>query len=187
MEGCAIASPNMRPRRDVPQDGVRRNEMIRAREVRVIGADGEQLGILQRNEAIALAKEAGMDLVEVASTSEPPVCRIMDYGKFRFEQAKREKEAKKKQHIIDIKEVRMTPKIGDHDFDVKVKNAEKFLKDGDKVKVSVKFRGREIVHTDIAKELLVDLGERVGSIGTMEREPKLEGRNMIMILAPKAE
>ena len=114
MEGCAIASPNMRPRRDVPQDGVRRNEMIRAREVRVIGADGEQLGILQRNEAIALAKEAGMDLVEVASTSEPPVCRIMDYGKFKYEQQKKKQEAKKRQSVVQIKEIKVRPKTDEH-------------------------------------------------------------------------
>lgn len=153
----------------------------------MVDENGEQLGVLMLREALRISAEKNLDLVEVAPAARPPVCKIMDYGKYKYEQSKHEKEAKKKQRIIDIKEVRMTPKIGDHDFDVKVKNAEKFLKDGDKVKVSVKFRGREIVHTDIAKELLVDLGERVGSIGTMEREPKLEGRNMIMILAPKAE
>ena len=112
----------MRPRRDVPQDGVRRNEMIRAREVRVIGADGEQLGILQRNEAIALAKEAGMDLVEVASTSEPPVCRIMDYGKFKYEQQKKKQEAKKRQSVVQIKEIKVRPKTDDHDYETKLRH-----------------------------------------------------------------
>ena len=148
MEGCAIASPNMRPRRDVPQDGVRRNEMIRAREVRVIGADGEQLGILQRNEAIALAKEAGMDLVEVASTSEPPVCRIMDYGKFKYEQQKKKQEAKKRQSVVQIKEIKVRPKTDDHDYETKLRHIRRFLEDGDRCKVTVFFRGREIVHKD---------------------------------------
>ena len=137
MEGCAIASPNMRPRRDVPQDGVRRNEMIRAREVRVIGADGEQLGILQRNEAIALAKEAGMDLVEVASTSEPPVCRIMDYGKFKYEQQKKKQEAKKRQSVVQIKEIKVRPKTDDHDYETKLRHIRRFLEDGDRCKVTV--------------------------------------------------
>jgi len=153
----------------------------------VVDENGEQLGVLMLREALRISAEKSLDLVEVAPSARPPVCKIMDYGKYKYEQSKHEKEAKKKQRVIDIKEVRMTPKIGDHDFDVKVKNTEKFLKDGDKVKVSIKFRGREIVHTDIAKELLVNLGERLSSVGVMEREPKLEGRNMIMILAPKAE
>lgn len=153
----------------------------------MVDENGEQLGVLMLREALRISAEKSLDLVEVAPSARPPVCKIMDYGKYKYEQSKHEKEAKKKQRVIDIKEVRMTPKIGDHDFDVKVKNTEKFLKDGDKVKVSIKFRGREIVHTDIAKELLVNLGERLSSVGVMEREPKLEGRNMIMILAPKAE
>ena len=153
----------------------------------MVDENGEQLGVLMLREALRISAEKSLDLVEVAPSARPPVCKIMDYGKYKYEQSKHEKEAKKKQRVIDIKEVRMTPKIGDHDFDVKVKNTEKFLKDGDKVKVSIKFRGREIVHTDIAKELLVNLGERLSSVGVMEREPKLEGRNRIMILALKAE
>lgn len=134
-----------------------------------------------------LSIEKNLDLVEISPEARPPVCKLMDFGKFKYEQSKHLKEAKKKQHIISVKEVRMTPKIEDHDFDVKVRNAEKFLKDGDKVKVSVRFRGREIIHTDIAKDLLVTLGNRVSAVGIVDKEPKVEGRNMIMFLNPKAE
>ena len=155
----------MRPRRDVAQDGVRRNEMIRAREVRVIGADGEQLGILQRNEAINLAKEAGLDLVEVASTSEPPVCRIMDYGKFKYEQQKKKQEAKKRQTVVQIKEIKVRPKTDDHDYETKVRHIRRFLEEGARCKVTVFFRGREIVHKDRAyprgRELAENLKELI--------------------------
>lgn len=187
MEGCAIASPNMRPRRDVPQDGVRRNEMIRAREVRVIGADGEQLGILQRNEAIALAKEAGMDLVEVASTSEPPVCRIMDYGKFKYEQQKKKQEAKKRQSVVQIKEIKVRPKTDDHDFETKVRHIKRFLEDGDRVKVTVFFRGREIVHKDRGLSILERVIADTKDVGKVEQEPRAEGRTLQMLLTPVAK
>ncbi|MEA4883075.1 MAG: translation initiation factor IF-3 [Clostridia bacterium] len=163
------------------------NEEIRAREVRVVDENGEQLGILQLRDALRVAAERNLDLVEVAPTARPPVCRIMDFGRFKYEQSKRDREARKKQHIVSIKEVRMTPKIEDHDFSVKTKNAEKFLRDGDKVKVTVRFRGREIVHADIARKLLQELAATVTEVGAVEREPKVEGRNMIMILTPKAE
>ena len=175
----------MRPKREAPQDGTRRNDMIRAREVRVIGADGEQLGILQRNEAIAMAQEAGLDLVEVAATSEPPVCRIMDYGKFRFDQMKKEKEAKKNQHVVEIKEVRMSPGIDTNDFNTKVRSAQKFLKEGNRVKVSVRFRGREMAHTNLGEDLLVKFGEDCSEFATVDKNPKLEGRFMSMFLSPK--
>ena len=128
----------------MPQDSVRRNEMIRAREVRVIAADGEQLGILQRNEAIALAKEAGMDLVEVSSNSEPPVCRVMDYGKFKYEQQKKKQEAKKNQTVVQIKEIKVRPKTDDHDYETKVRHIRRFLEDGDRCKITVFFRAAQL-------------------------------------------
>ncbi|HNU95115.1 MAG TPA: translation initiation factor IF-3 [Bacillota bacterium] len=163
------------------------NEEIRAREVRVVDDNGEQLGIMALRDALRAAAERNLDLVEVAPTARPPVCRIMDFGRFKYEQSKRDREARKKQHIVSIKEVRMTPKIEDHDFEVKVKNAEKFLREGDKVKVSVRFRGREIVHTDIAQRLLREMAATLSAVSSMEREPKVEGRNMIMILSPKQD
>lgn len=161
------------------------NGQIRAREVRVIGDDGEQLGVIQLRDALRIAQEKELELVEVAPTARPPVCRIMNFGKFKYEQSKRDKEARKKQKVITIKEVRMTPKIEDHDFDVKTRNAERFLKEGDKVKVTVRFRGREIVHADLAKTMLNDLATRLAEVGSVERPPRVEGRQMIMIFAPK--
>ena len=149
--------------------------------------NGEQLGIMALRDALRAAAERNLDLVEVAPTARPPVCRIMDFGRFKYEQSKRDREARKKQHIVSIKEVRMTPKIEDHDFEVKVKNAEKFLREGNKVKVSVRFRGREIVHTDIAQRLLREMAATLSAVSSMEREPKVEGRNMIMILSPKQD
>ncbi|NLM54398.1 MAG: translation initiation factor IF-3 [Firmicutes bacterium] len=163
------------------------NNEIRAREVRVIDANGEQLGIMSIRDALRLAGEHQLDLVEVAPNANPPVCRIMDYGKHKYEQSKRDKIAKKKQKVITIKEVRMSPKIDEHDFDVKVRAAERFLKAGDKVKVSVRFRGREIVHADLAKTKLTQLTDLLKDIGTVERLPKLEGRQMIAVLAPKTD
>ncbi len=148
---------------------------------------GEQLGIMPLREALRAAAERNLDLVEVAPTARPPVCRIMDFGRYKYEQNKREREARKKQHIVSIKEVRMTPKIEDHDYDVKVKNADKFLREGDKVKVSVRFRGREIVHADIAQRLLREMASTLSEVSIMEREPRVEGRHMIMILAPRQE
>ena len=138
-------------------------------------------------EAIRVAADRDLDLVEVAPTARPPVCRIMDYGRYKYEQSKREREARKKQHVVDIKEVRMTPKIEDHDFSVKTKNAERFLRDGDKVKVTVRFRGREIVHSNLARKLLMEMAENLADVGSVERQPRVEGRHMIMILSPKQE
>lgn len=166
---------------------LRINEEIRAKEIRVVSSDGEQLGIILVKDALKIALEKELDLVEVAPTAKPPVCRIMDYGKYRYEQSKREREARKKQKIIEIKEIRMTPKIETHDFQVKVKAAQKFLKDGDKVKAIIRFRGREIVHADLGKALLKQLFEDVQEHAIMEREPKIEGKNMIMILSCKSE
>ncbi|HOP75580.1 MAG TPA: translation initiation factor IF-3 [Bacillota bacterium] len=166
---------------------MRVNEEIRAKEVRVVSPEGEQLGIMSVRDALRIAQEKELDLVEVAPNAKPPVCRIMDYGKYRYEQSKREREARKKQKVIEIKEIRMTPKIESHDFQVKVKAAQKFLKDGDKVKAIIRFRGREIVHAELGKSLLMQLYESVKDHALLEREPKIEGKNMIMILSGKSE
>jgi len=142
---------------------------------------------MQFRDALRLAGDAGVDLVEVAPTAKPPVCRIMDYGRFKYEQAKRDRDARKKQRVGDIKEVKMRPNIDDHDFDFKSRNAQRFLKEGNKVKMTIMFRGREIVHQDLARGLVTRFAETVSEFGDLERPPKVEGRNMIVILAPKAE
>lgn len=155
------------------------------REVLVIDDEGNKVGILPIREALRLAEEKELDLVEVAPNGKPPVCKLMDYGRFRYEQAKKERETRKKQRVTDLKEVRMTPKIEDHDFAVKTRATEKFLKEGDKVKVVIRFRGREIVHADLAQKLMLEMAKQLAAVGGVEREPKVEGRNMIMILSPK--
>ena len=160
------------------------NEDIRDKEVRLIGDDGAQLGVVPTNEALEAAASKGLDLVMIAPKAEPPVCKIMDYGKFRFEQAKKDKEARKNQKIVEIKEIRLSAKIDVHDFEVKAKNAQKFLKNGDKVKVSVRFRGREMAHTSIGFTILQRFAEACNEFGNVEKEPKLEGRQMLMFLAP---
>lgn len=164
---------------------MRINEEIRAREVRVIGSDGEQLGIMSGREAQQLAYEKHLDLVEIAPTAKPPVCRIMDYGKYRYEQQKREKESRKKQKTFDIKEVKLRPGIEEHDFNVKFKNSVRFLEDGDKVKVTIMFRGRELSHPELGEVLLNKMAAQLKEMAVVERQPKLEGKNMIMIVAPK--
>lgn len=174
----------MRPRRDLPQDGVRRNEQIRAREVRVIGAEGEQIGILPRADAIALAKETGMDLVEVAATADPPVCRIMDFGRFKYEQQQKKKEAKKNQSVVQIKEIKVRPKTDDHDYETKLRHIRRFLMDGDRCKVTVFFRGREIVHKDRGQVILDRVIEDTRDVGKVEQEPSAEGRTLHMLLMP---
>ena len=174
----------MRPRRDMPQDGVRRNEQIRAREVRVIGAEGEQIGILSRMEAMALAREAGMDLVEVAATADPPVCRIMDFGKFRYEQQQKKKEAKRNQSVVQIKEIKVRPKTDDHDYETKLRHIRRFLGDGDRCRVTVFFRGREIVHKDRGQAILERVIEDTRDVGRVEQEPSAEGRTLQMLLVP---
>ncbi|MGE5405964.1 MAG: translation initiation factor IF-3 [Candidatus Saccharibacteria bacterium] len=163
------------------------NEEIRAREVRLIDENGEQAGIVSARDALQMAVEKGMDLVEIAPGAKPPVCRIMDYGKFRYEQSKRDKEARKKQKIITVKEVKMRTRIEDHDFLVKAKNAQKFLEEGDKVKVTIMFKGREISHADLGMILCKKFSETLKNVALVEREPKVEGRNMIMILAPRTD
>ena len=160
------------------------NEEIRDKELRVIGADGSQLGIMTSSDALALAEEKDLDLVKIAPNAVPPVCKIMDYGKYRFEQAKREKEARKNQRVVEIKEIRLTPNIDIGDLNTKVKNACRFLKDGDKVKVSVRFRGREVTHSSLGQDLLHRFAELCSECSTVEKQPKLEGRQMLMFLAP---
>ncbi|TCS83528.1 translation initiation factor IF-3 [Tepidibacillus fermentans] len=161
------------------------NEDIRAREVRLIGPDGEQIGIVPLKEALRIAEEKNLDLVNIAPTAKPPVCRIMDYGKFRYEQSKKEKEARKNQKVINTKEIRLSPTIEENDFQTKLRNAIKFLKAGNKVKVTIRFRGREITHQNIGENVLNRLAKEVEEISVIERKPKLEGRSMVMILAPK--
>ncbi|MDO4812490.1 MAG: translation initiation factor IF-3 [Eubacteriales bacterium] len=161
------------------------NEEIRDSEIRLIGSTGEQLGIMSAAEAQHIADEQGLDLVKISPQATPPVCKLMDYGKFRFEQGKREKEAKKNQHVVEIKEVRMSPGIDVGDFNTKLKNAQKFVADGNRVKVSVRFRGREMAHTEIGHELLVRFAEAIAETATLDKEPKMEGRSMSMFLSPK--
>ncbi len=163
------------------------NEEILDKEVRLIGDQGEQLGIMSVVDALRIATEHELDLVKIAPGSNPPVCKIMDYGKFRFEQAKKEKEAKKNQRVIEIKEIRMSPGIDTNDFNTKLKNAQKFLNDGDRVKVSVRFRGREMAHTEIGADLLKDFAAKCAEIANMDKMPKLEGRSMSMFLSPKPQ
>lgn len=153
----------------------------------MIGADGEQIGIKSLREALKLAEEANLDLVNVAPQAKPPVCRVMDYGKYRYEIQKREKEARRNQRVIELKEVRFSSKIEEHDYQTKMRNVNKFLKAGDKVKCTVRFRGREITHADIGRKILERAAEETKDIADVERRPKLEGRSMIMILVPKTE
>lgn len=153
----------------------------------MVSEDGEQLGIVPIREALALAEEKGVDLVEVAPSAKPPVCRMMDYGKFKFEQSKREKESRKKQKVISIKEVKMRPNIEEHDFQTKAKNARKFLTAGDKLKFTIMFRGRQITHPELGEKLCIQLAKELSDISSVERQPKVEGRNMVMILVPKID
>ncbi|MDR1131670.1 MAG: translation initiation factor IF-3 [Oscillospiraceae bacterium] len=161
------------------------NEAILDREVRLISDTGEQLGIMSSGAAMEIAIQKDLDLVKIVPGSNPPVCKIMDYGKFRFEQSKKEKEAKKNQHIVEVKEIRMSPGIGENDFNVKLRNAQKFLREGDRVKASVRFRGRQMAHTDLGEALLRNFAEKCSEIAALDKPPKLEGRNMSMFLSPK--
>ncbi|MEA4964941.1 MAG: translation initiation factor IF-3 [Oscillospiraceae bacterium] len=161
------------------------NEEIRDKEIRVIGADSSQLGIMSAATALNMAAEQELDLVKISPNSTPPVCKIMDYGKFRFEQMKKEKEAKKNQHVVEIKEVRMSPNIDTNDFNTKVKSAQKFLKEGDRVKATVRFRGREMAHTSIGHELLIRFAQECAEIAVVDKSPKLDGRHMSMFISPK--
>jgi len=169
----------------IQKQRVRINEQIKVPEIRLIGADGQQVGVMPVREALALAAEANLDLVEVAPQASPPVCRIMDYGKYKYQQSKKQQEAKRRQTTIQVKEIKVRPKIEEHDMAFKMKNARRFLSEGDKVKISVIFRGREIAHTDRGFRLLAQISETLGDIATVEQHPKLEGRNLSMIVTPK--
>lgn len=171
----------------ISRDSLRINEEIRIREVRVTDENGEQLGIMQTRDALKLAEERHLDLVEVAPKARPPVCKIMDFGKYRYEQQKREKEARKKQKVITIKEVKLRPNIEQHDFDVKLKNARRFVEEGNKVKVTIMFRGRELSHPELGSVILDKIAQALGDTVNVERAAKLEGKNMTMILSPKAQ
>ena len=162
------------------------NEEIRDKEIRVIGDDGSQLGIMSSADAQRMAYEKDLDLVKIAPNAVPPVCKIMDYGKFRFEQLKKEKEAKKNQRVVEIKEIRMSPGIDTNDLNTKMRNACKFLTDGNRVKVTVRFRGREMAHTEIGEQLLIRFAEGCSEVSNMDKSPKLEGRNMSIFLSPKS-
>lgn len=161
------------------------NEEIRDREIRLIDQNGEQQGIMPTRKALELAEQAGLDLVKIAPQAKPPVCKLMDYGKYRFEQSKKEREIRKNQKVITIKEVRLSAVIADHDFEVRVKQGQKFLQEGNKVKASIRFRGRQIAHSQIGMEVMTEFAERLKDIAVVERKPLIEGRNMAMVLAPK--
>ncbi|MFN8667265.1 MAG: translation initiation factor IF-3 [Gemmatimonadaceae bacterium] len=164
---------------------MRVNRQIRISPVRVIGADGSQLGIMEVDRALALAEESGLDLVEVAATARPPVVRVMDYGKFKFEQAKQARQAKKKQHVIELKEVKFRPGIEEHDFDTKVRHARRFLGEGNKVKVTLMFRGRQIAHPELGFAVVERVSQQLADIAKTESSAKMEGKSLTMILAPK--
>jgi translation initiation factor IF-3 len=172
---------NKKPTKDLPTI----NERIRYPKIRVIDVEGGQLGIMAPRDAMKLAEERELDLVLISDKADPPVCRIMDYGKFKFEQEKKAREARKKQHTADVKEVKMRYKIEEHDYQVRINHAERFLKDGDKVKATVMFRGREIQHVDLAEELLNRMAKDLQSVAEIQQLPKREGRNMTMLMAPK--
>ncbi|MDO4614824.1 MAG: translation initiation factor IF-3 [Lachnospiraceae bacterium] len=161
------------------------NEQIRDREIRLVGENGEQLGIMSAREAQAMADEAGLDLVKIAPKAKPPVCKIIDYGKYRYEQARKEKESRKKQKIVEIKEVRMSPNIDTNDLNTKIAAARKFLSKGNKVKVSIRFRGREMAHTNESRPMMQAFADQLSDIATVEKQPKMEGRFMTMFLTEK--
>jgi translation initiation factor IF-3 len=176
-----------RPHNAPPQreTGPRINDRIRAPEIRLIGADGENLGVVRPHQALMLAEEAGLDLVEISPTAVPPVCKIMDFGKFKYEQQKREAEARKKQKIIEIKEIKFRPGTDTHDYEVKMRSVHRFLEEGDKVKITLRFRGREMAHQQLGMELLNRVAADVAQTGKIESMPRLEGRQMVMMIAPK--
>jgi translation initiation factor IF-3 len=172
---------NAPPTRDT---GPRVNDRIRAPEVRLIGADGQNIGVVPPARALTLAEEAGLDLVEISPNATPPVCKIMDFGKFKYEQQKRESEARKKQKTIEVKEVKFRPNTDTHDYEVKLRNVTKFLENGDKVKVTLRFRGREMAHQNLGRELLERVASDVEGLGKVENMPKMEGRQMVMMIGP---
>jgi translation initiation factor IF-3 len=167
------------------REGPRANDQIRVPQVRLVDADGENVGVVGIDEARERALDAGLDLVEVAPQADPPVCKILDYGKYKYEAQKRANEARKKQKVIEVKEIKMRPNIDQHDYDTKLRSIEKFIGEGDKVKVTLRFRGREIAHQNLAHDLLNKVKDQVDEIAKVEQFPKMEGRQMIMILAPR--
>ncbi|MCX8501505.1 MAG: translation initiation factor IF-3 [Alphaproteobacteria bacterium] len=167
------------------RDGPRVNEEIRLNSLRLVDQDGEMVGIVTIAEALSRAAQAGLDLVEIAPTAEPPVCKILDYGKFKYEEQKRKNEARKKQKIIEIKEIKLRPTIDDHDYEVKLRAMQRFLEEGDKVKVTLRFRGRELAHQDLGMQVLVRVKDDLESLSKIEQMPRMEGRQMIMLIAPK--
>uniref|UniRef100_UPI001C40903F translation initiation factor IF-3 n=1 Tax=Roseicitreum antarcticum TaxID=564137 RepID=UPI001C40903F len=173
---------NAPPSRDT---GPRVNERIRAPEIRLIGAEGENLGVVTPEHAMSLAEQAGLDLVEISPNAAPPVCKIMDFGKYKYEQQKREAEARKNQHVIEVKEVKFRPGTDVHDYDVKMRNVMRFLEGGDKVKVTLRFRGREMAHQQLGLELLNRVADDVGEQGKVENMPRMEGRQMVMMIGPR--
>lgn len=172
---------------NIAKDQTLINNRIRAKEVRLIGEDGSQLGIKATRDAIEMAENANLDVVLVAPNAKPPVARIMDYGKFKYEQQKKDKEARKKQKTINVKEIRLSPTIEEHDFNTKLKNAKKFIDKEDKVKVSIRFRGRAITHKDIGRKVLERFAEELKDVATVEQRPKMEGRSMFLVVAPITE
>jgi translation initiation factor IF-3 len=175
----------MRAAPEREQSGPKINEAIRAREVRLIGADGENVGVVSTQEAITRATEAGLDLVEVSPDANPPVCKILDFGKFKYQEQKKAAEARKRQKIVEIKEIKMRPSIDDHDYDVKMRSMKRFFDDGDKVKVTLRFRGREMAHQELGYQLLQRVKADIDLLAKVEAEPRLEGRQMVMVLAPR--
>ncbi|CAK0743633.1 translation initiation factor IF-3 [uncultured Gammaproteobacteria bacterium] len=167
------------------RDGPRVNREINARSVRLVGADGEMVGVVALRDALVAAEEAGLDLVEVAPNAEPPVCKILDYGKYKYEAQKKANEARKKQKIIEVKEIKLRPNIDDNDYEVKMRGAKRFLEEGDKVKVTMRFRGREMAHQELGLQVLVRVRDELEEQAKVEQMPKLEGRQMVMVLAPK--
>ena len=167
------------------RDGPRVNREISARSVRLVGADGEMIGVVSLRDALLAAEDAGLDLVEIAPQAEPPVCKILDYGRFKYEAQKKANEARKKQKIIEVKEIKLRPNIDDNDYDVKMRSARRFLEEGDKVKVTLRFRGREMAHQDLGMNVLVRVRDELEALAKVEQMPKLEGRQMVMVLAPR--
>ncbi|MEM6482778.1 MAG: translation initiation factor IF-3 [Pseudomonadota bacterium] len=175
---------NAPPTRDT---GPRVNDRIRGTEIRLIGADGDNVGVVTPERALEMAEEAGLDLVEISPNATPPVCKIMDFGKYKYEQQKRESEARKKQKVIEVKEVKFRPNTDTHDYDVKMRNVFRFLEHGDKVKVTLRFRGREMAHQELGRDLLERVATDIEGVGKVENMPKMEGRQMIMIIGPSAK
>jgi translation initiation factor IF-3 len=169
----------------VQKDGPRVNEEIRVREVHLIDKDGANRGTVATAEAVRLAQEAGLDLVEISPNANPPVCKLMDFGKFKYQEQKKAAEARKKQKVVEVKEIKFRPMIDDHDYDVKMRSMVRFFEDGDKVKVTLRFRGREMAHQDIGMQLLSRVKEDTGKLAKVEQEPRMEGRQMVMVLAPR--